>query len=481
MRMTRDFGGGQRRSAGGSRRATILAATALLGAFGCVFPEDFEDRLEYFEPVSSEGVSRLSPLLVGRNTAADPARLGSISGDIAEAVYSVEPRRRPFLLSGDIAEGIEGGNYLHLPQEADGEIRHVQRIDNPSLWHSFRVYDAGICSAYLPWLVFAPELFDGLAESFDASTAVRGGSLVRGSMGPVLQMAPRAGTRDLGTDTDRIRLSFTLHASELALGKNSGFFGIVADVLGVRCDDVTFDVWSLELSVVPAARAELSFPPVTADQNIPEEFLDECPPSSPGGTLVLGPDAPARDLLAVVHELDVEVSGCGLANDQVADAFARILTRAVSTFVGRGLRDLLLVAPEDLGVEAVPCACDQQCNAFAAGGPPYPGLRHRCVASQTSPEVRGVCHVQLEPSRLNVYPDGLGLVVIDSFEDSQAGLLATDWDEDGRPGGGDEDVPFSGEWLCDTSPRAGRVDCDDEACRPRLGFIRTPARTRREP
>lgn len=370
---------------------------------GC-FPEVDPDDLEYFEVFNSAGDSHFSPLVPGRSVGADPARLDGIASDMVRAEYSISPQRRPFLLEENLAEGIMAGDYLHLPQEAPDEIFRTELIADPTKWNSFRVYDAGLCSLHAPWELFADRFINGFASNWAASTAIEDGELLQASVTGVIRAEPGAGSPDLTTDADSIRANIVLHAGELSLTGGTGFFGFVLDLFQAECSNVTFDV-SFEFSQRPTEQPILITPPIGFD--LPPGWpVDECPPG-PGGVFIMAPDGFTQDIAGEVNDVSVSVSGCGVANGEVASGFEQALRESLPSSVRAGLLDNLLFRARDLGIPpdmVRPCACDNQCNIFAEGGPAYPGKRHRCVVSQLIPEVVGECYVQLEPDRVNVQP-----------------------------------------------------------------------------
>lgn len=430
---------------------------------------DALDDFEYFEPVSASdpSVSRLFPLPINGNSGGDPLLLPTISANMGSVRYSISGQRRPFLFQYDLRAGLLNGSFLHLPQEGASEVFHQETLADPTKWHSFRVYDVGLCSIPALWDTFASKFVAGFERSFQSSSAVTGGALQSATLTPMIKAGGRAGVVGLGGNQDELILDMTLHADNLDLSGGTGFFGFFADVFDADCSDVTFDV-HLEFSEQVSPVALISVPPIGT--RVPVGWpVNECVPGSTGIGFQVTSDDTTRDFVGVVHAVDVSVRGCGVSNGRVAGAFSDSLAETLPESVRSGVQDALLFDPRTLGIppsQVRECACDQQCWIFAPNGPAYAGLRHRCVNRDPQNGPMGECWVQLEPDRIHARPEMLEIVFIDSLDDPQAELVYTDYDGDGVPGAGrgTPGQPLTGQIMCnvarnfpDTIVNAGAV------------------------
>lgn len=118
----------------------------------------------------------------------------------------------------------------------------------------------------------------------------------------------------------------------------------------------------------------------------------------------------------------------------IEDGIRAEIGPGLRTGIRTALRDQLLVPPRavlpDVGevdlYETRECGiCDLGCLA-ATGGVLPPGRRHSCVITEPG-TFTGVCHVQLEPDRINLRPDGLEIVLSDGAGDLQDAWLHSDF------------------------------------------------------
>jgi hypothetical protein len=124
------------------------------------------------------GESRSYFVTEGSTQAADPGRLGDLSGNMTDISYTVGPRFQPFLLAGDLAAGT-GPDGLLLPVLADGISSRDLDLSafQVSKWRSLRVYDRGECSLTAPWQGTVQQLANQLIDQFNATDAAPGDQL----------------------------------------------------------------------------------------------------------------------------------------------------------------------------------------------------------------------------------------------------------------------------------------------------------------
>jgi len=338
-----------------------------------------------------------------RNFGGSPADIGPVAGDVGRVRYNLDAQKRAFLLEGDLSTGIESGGWLHLPQMVPGSALREQDITafDSSKWHSFRVYDTGMCSTFLPWDLYGLAFFLGIQNSFQASS--ENGRLTQGRLHPKLVALPGSGGV-LSRDDDRIVASFHLTADHLG-GRPSEF--------GIGCDGPSIDV-------------DVEFAPERVDGAVCA--VPQCLyPSAPGGCIQTA-DGSTFDIGARVIAVHASVTGCGAKDGAVADKLESLLQNSLPVSFVHAIRQVSLRDPRILGVmeqDIRPCTCDTECTEFATGGSPYPGRRHVCHLLPNELPARGECWVELEPDRVNERPDGLEIVYAEEDTDIQWPLLQT--------------------------------------------------------
>lgn len=376
------------------RLATALGTLALLASCGPTPPGTFE-----VIRASSPGTVRGFIVPDRLTIAGDPVVLGPLASDVGAVRYRLDDQRRAFLFTGDLGTGFSGGEFLHLPLVAPGST--VRTVDitpfDTTKWRSFRVYDAGLCSAVAGWTAasgtlsvpaIAPTIvaaFDG-ALSGNADCQQRFFRIQAAVVEPVLSGSEtRSG---LETPTDRIRFSSVYRAQHAGLP-------------GIECSPV-----HLTLSV------EFGF------RRIPGTLSSAAQCAPPDATPVPG----TFDFEGVVGAIGVNVHGFCNVGGAIEDQVRAQLTDLLPDLVRDAVRNALLADPSMFGLGANTgraCSCPEDCDSRAADGSAWPawGVRHSCIS--------GACGIQLEPDRLNVRPEGLEVVLMEDSADPQFSIFAT--------------------------------------------------------
>lgn len=235
------------------RRLALFAALAvLLTNLACTLPET---TFRFIEPINNDGESVTFPVPTSANQAADAERLDVTASRITDVRYSIESRHTAFLLAGDLAEGLPGSRVavegLQLPALAPGEDERTVNVRefDPEKWRSVRVYDRGMCSELVPWEGeegLAQTLAQGLADTMNAQSAVRGVRLLGGVFTPMLRADFPTNEVQPPTDADGFRLELEIYASDVTGGP-------------VVCEDAWWDV-ELELWLEQTDRAYQTVP-----------------------------------------------------------------------------------------------------------------------------------------------------------------------------------------------------------------------------
>lgn len=385
----------------GPRRGALLGALGALWITGCIGDPG---PLSFIQVTGADspGEARGFVLRKGENGGGNAAEMGAAAGDVGAVEYLMSERYRPYLLSGDLEQGIAGGAFLALPRSLDTVMRY-EGVERPELWTSFRVVDAGRCSAFVPWKDIAGYLVGALDARLRKNPAAQG--ITRTSAGrvtPVLR-ARRAGAPYLSEDDDSVRLEATYHADRIGAPGDSA----------LGCDDVTL-----------TAHIEVGFRPVTGAVH----HTADCRFPGEAGRVIEVPGS--RDFEGVVRgvSVDVDAPACpidGFLRVAIEQALEAVLPGATATT----MRNRLLRDPRDLGIAPAdirPCECDSECDLSSDLGPAYPGARHRCHHDRGAPAgTPGECWVQLEADRLAFRPEGLEVVLSDGDDDPQMGLFTS--------------------------------------------------------
>ena len=426
----------------------------------------------FIEPASG-GEARLFTVPREGGQGADPERLVSLGGGMDRVRYRVTEHHQPFLLSGDLSEGVRDLVALQLPVLSGDPVEQtLEELPMASRWQSLRVYDGGTCGVLVPWAnedeggasvpAFAPLLYQSLANQLEASSKVSDVTLVNASLQPVLRSEMPPNPVVSPRPRDRLELAFELHAGHI--GRD--------DEGPIGCEDVRMGV-ATTLEFVPTDFAwvdvrKKGFPKACFGESMSHEELREAIASGrrcdPDGTLSLpepygevrGSDVgalewladftggPERRVLVGLTSLDGQPLGAH-------DVLMRTVASEVTSFSGRrctegmqqrirrevlqalakgfvtslsaAFRDALTWDPRLVGFPdhaAFACETDRDCR-FAYDGV---GLRHRCM--RRSPdrypeEFRAflrpasldyrVCHFVSEPDRINVRPDGIQIAI----------------------------------------------------------------------
>ncbi len=377
------------------RSTAVIALIASLASCGPTPPGTFE-VISASSPTRSRGFFVADRL----NSAADPVVLGPLASDVGSVRYELDDQRRAFLFDGDLRTGVSSGGFLHLPRNpVAGALRTVDITPfDPSKWRSFRIYDAGLCSAVAAWTgstgtpgvpAIAPTIitaFDG-ALAGDPVCNRRFFRIQAATVTPILRGSATAGGAE--TPSDRIRFSSVYRAQSAGLG-------------GIECSPV-----HLTLTVEFGFRA------------VP-------------GTLWSAPQCAAPDATPVPGTIDFEgvidpggitaqVQGFCNVGGAIEDSIRTQLYAQLPDLVRIAVRGALLAPPSMFGFDETAgraCNCPEDCDSRATDGSAWPawGVRHSCVA--------GSCGIQLEPDRLNIRPEGLEVVLMEDNRDAQFSIFS---------------------------------------------------------
>lgn len=454
--------------------AMLLGAGLFVGTVGC---EPGENPFLFFEPMNDfTGESEVFPIIRGSNQAAGPDQLGPLANRSTSARYNLTERFVPFMLTGDIAAGTDIG-ALSLPAVPEGQPDATTFLPSFPRWSSFRVVDRGDCSFLVGWQTIADQLSGEIVNTLNDDDRVIDADLVRGELTPRLKSRIRTPQYPQDIDeidltlevaADRIERGDTIGCDGVEMTID---FHIALD----QTDFAWFLVDTLRYARF-CGRAHLVTDPETGDQLLVAEpsFLDEieagevpdCDASldglplgevdavrflselsgrSSGGTLLGYEDIglnrfDAHDILARV--IDVNIPDlAGDCTDFVKDGVRRGIRNAFRDELPLGLRDAILEVTLVDPVFGINDSSDHRpCSIFFddCGFPADPayqgasgdwrGARHQCRERDPERAARfgddaemlvdllddgRFCHIQLEPDRLNVRPDGLELVFAD--------------------------------------------------------------------
>lgn len=388
-------------------------AVALVTPCGCGLDEVIEAVAETptFELFSGSGDDeRARAWLVpdDRNAGGGPGLLGPLVGAVDGARYRLEERHRPYLFTGDLREGIRSGSFAQLPRfdPASAEVLPdrgeepwmVVPVDRSDGWRSFRIYDPGECSAFIPWegsadgFALADPMVAMIVESMDEVFANSGfHQREPARVTPVLQASGHS--IPLLEDVDRIRFETRYFGGDI-----HGCFNLILDVA------VEFG-----FAMIPA-------------------IIESSPACGAGGMLVIN-DGETFDVQGTVYEAWAEVNDFCFSESDIENGVIGAIQAELPEAVRRAVADALLIDPRSLGFAAESirsCSCDQDCNSFSPAGPAWPwGQRHRCAFPSGDPGPgAGECWIQLDPDRVNVRPEGVEIVLMDDDDDVQRPVLS---------------------------------------------------------
>lgn len=418
------------------RRALALAGLAMLIAMGC----DPEAVL-FIEP-ASRGETALVLVPPEGGQGADPERLESLAtgaglgGEMDAVRYRVTEHHQPFLLTGDLSEGIRDLTALQLPVPiGDPAEQLLSELPAPRPWQSLRVYDGGTCGVLVPWIgedeggpasevpPFVPLLFKSIANQLEDDGSVEGVSIQDATLQPVLRsIVPRVPLTS-PEPRDRLELAFEIQADHIGNGRAIG------------CDDVRMRL-ETTLELVPTDLAWVAvrkkgFPSACFGESMSKAELRDaiaagrrCAPDAvvelpepygvvrgadiarlewladwtgQGGSKVLvglqsieGQPLGAHDLLVRTLASDVTSFRADRCIKRVRSRIKRDVREGLAAGFVTGLsaafRDAITWDPAhlpgfepDAGIEVL-CETDRDCRDAFGGA----GLRHRCLVR--SPE-----------------------------------------------------------------------------------------------
>lgn len=353
-------------------RRYILLIAPLLALPAC--DDDYEET-GTVRVVGNDGLERTWLVANAENLGVSPSLFGSIAGDIAEVWYAIGSERSAYLMDGDLAGGIAGGGYLALPAyqptspslvEEDGVSWMVVAPDRPD-YESMRIYDSGACSLTLDW---STDVFPGLIPAFAPTVADAVDRELASCSKPPSQRFSRVGPAT-------VEPIFRARS-----GGSAGALGLDDDVF--------------RYTARYNAPSEGGCAPVNLDIGFDVGFRQ-----SPEGGVVGFVDE--KSVWAEVADFCIVES---IIEDKVVDKLRDKLPDALTNAVRNGT----LIDPTSIGAAAGPsCGDDAACSSA------FPGVGHKCVMGQ--------CELQLNVDRINMRPEGMELVLMETESDPQRPLL----------------------------------------------------------
>lgn len=357
-------------------------------------------------------------------------------GRIGQIRQHIDNQKRIFLFSGDLATGIKEGLFMQVPQPDFCRVATFQTFDVPSshFWTSLRVYDSGRCSLRFPWDTLITELFEELDPALrrgDNPIPRISDAIVK----PIFRAPRRWEAPVSGLDGDTLSMEFRVDLGDV----ESCDEGTTANIklrLGLERVTGRLDPRPCDRNICDADPGFFDTTGILCSTTISE--LSPSPRDLEGtfdfpGVVdaTIGAPEPRGECGAITAVFETGRFGDVYAGDVVRRRIRNGIERRLPGIIRRVIRNKLLISPtafaESFGafgfpvsIDAQRCLCDAECdlNASRLGTRvAYPGFRHRCDQNELQ------CHVQLEPKRFNIRPDGLEVVLAENEDDVQFELL----------------------------------------------------------
>ncbi len=223
------------------------------------------------------------------------------------------------------------------------------------------------------------------------------------SVQPVLRTARDAFGRY--SSTDAVALTGQYHCDSLSLDPPGG--------VQTSCGNANISV-SFEIGIERLDVASFPVAPICLG------------PGVPGGHLEFPAD-PAFDYQGVVYSASVQTSCVPIVGEVATQVLAGALPGAIGgAFQSAGIVDPRTFLGDDTPITS--CTCDADCAGFGGGTPAFdPEIvpRPRCHFGPNDPLVPGggECWIQLEFDRVLIRPEGVEVVIAETPDDPQYGLL----------------------------------------------------------
>lgn len=453
-----------------------------------------------FESEDDERETIVVPL--DGNTGAGPAELPLTSGRAERVRYSVRDEHRVFLLQGNLTgewdnrdppsdppdflphatagwppAGVTVGHFFaHLPgRPPGGGVREIDLSTLPggqdaSSWQSVRVYDAGSCSRFVPYVIATDGLvaalnryladfefeFGGVSYGSDPLTLA---PTYDGSVLPHITPILSSGTGDFGRaiDSDQLNAFIEYEATGgAALGCENGRLRLSTGIRLTRrpafvptLDGELEDRRMVEPHSCPESPTCWERCWITGDRYLCRQLAGSPPIrrdlyERPRQVRIF---RDAYDYTPQIEFLDGGVVDCsasglndlitGIIQGQIRSQFSRVLDR-LSGSLTRDLREWGFAFSDLPSCERTDPVTGDTFPSDAMCGRALPtffgGRRHGCVGIDASGELTDdpslaedyrCARVRFEIRRINVRPDGLEVVLADSSSDPQHGMLTT--------------------------------------------------------
>lgn len=353
-------------------RRYILLIAPLLALPAC---DDDYETTGTVRVVANGGLERSWLVANAENLGVGPSLFGPIAGDIASVWYAIGSERSAYLFDGDLVSGISSGGYLALPAYQPGSPLIVEDAglnwmvvgpDRPS-YESMRIYDSGACSLTLDW---SNEIIPDLIPAFASTVAAAVDKELASCSKPPSEQFSRL-------EPATVEPIFRARAGGAAgaLGLDDDVFRYTARYNAesvVGCAPLNLDI-AFEVGFRQDEQgAIVGF---VDEQSVWAEVVDFC-----------------------IFESQIEDKVVDKLRDKLPDALAN------------AVRNGTLINPTSIGLDPAPsCGDDADCSGV------FPGDGHKCVED--------VCKLQLNVDRINMRPEGMELVLMETEDDPQRPLI----------------------------------------------------------